>query len=66
MFMAVVMVIVEGMMAVNGNGGGGQGDDGAIDGFSNGDGIVVRLMVMVVLEMMLIVMAMMIIVNGWY
>lgn len=41
-------------------------DDGDIDGFSNGDGIVVWLMVMVVLEMMLIVMAMMIIVSGWY
>ena len=26
-FMAVAMVIVQGMMAINGNGGGGQGDD---------------------------------------
>lgn len=62
--MAVVMVIVEGMMVVNGNGGGGHGDHGDIDGFSNGDGIVL-LIVFVVLGMMLFVMATMIIMNGW-
>ena len=61
--MAVVMVIVKGMMVVNGNSG-SHNADGDIDGFSNGDGMVVLMMVMVVLEMMLIVVAT-IIVNGW-
>lgn len=63
LFLAVGMVI-EGMVVVNGNGGGGHSGDSDVDGFSNGDGIVV-LLLGIVLEMMLIVMALMIIVNGW-
>lgn len=49
LLLAVVMVI-EGMVVVNGNGGGGHSGDSDVDGFSNGDGIVVLLLGMIVLE----------------